>query len=173
MTPDGRKPWPANAVPETWIDALFEKMAATYGARFADLWRGLDFDAIRREWGIETRKLSREQFAAGVHTLAAGCVDAPTLPRFMAHCRAARREAVNAAFLTDNRRADPTKYAANMSRVREAAKPRVAGGVAWAWALLKRGKGASGQALTPEIIRVAEGAIANFAQRGKGEKNDD
>lgn len=165
-------PWPSNAVPEAWVTALFEKMATTYGTRFADLWRGLDFEAIRREWGVEMKKLSPEQLRAGVHTLADGCLDAPTLPRFMAHCRQARRMSV-AGELTDQRRADPTKYAANMERVRTAARPKQPGGVAWAWALLERGKSRSGGALPSEVIRVAEGAIANYAARGKGENHGD
>lgn len=164
------KAWPAHAVPEAWVDSLFAKMATHYGSRFADLWRGADFDAVRRDWGVELRKLSPEQLRAGVHSLADGCVDAPTLPRFMAHCRQARRDTFNEPQLTDNRRSDPRQYAANMARVREAAKPKAPSGVAWAHSLLQRGKCASGRALTPEVIRVAEGAIANYAARGKGDE---
>lgn len=163
-----KQPWPDNAVPESWVDSLFTKMSTTYGSRFADMWQGIPIDDVRRAWGIDMRKLSAEQLRAGVHTLDLAFPIPPTWPQFMAHCRQARRSQAPGQ-LTDNRRADPARYAANMERVRDAAKPRAPSGVAWAHALLSRGKSRSGGALPPEVIRVAQGAIENYKRRTGGD----
>ncbi|UIF90890.1 hypothetical protein [Cupriavidus sp. UYPR2.512] len=78
--------WPADAVPETWVNSLFEKMSAMYGSKFADMWRGTDLTTVRRLWGVELAQLSREELRQGVAALKS--VDAPpTLPRFLKICR--------------------------------------------------------------------------------------
>lgn len=168
--------WPKHAVPEAWIDNLFSKFNALYGARFVDFWGSAPIAEVRKQWGVELRKLSPEQLRAGVATLTDAFPSVPNCGQFLAHCRNARRERVdNAAQLTDQRRADPSQYAGNMQRLKAATRPLNAsrsGGVAWAWALLERGTGRSGQALTPEVIRCAEDAIKNHAARGKGERNE-
>jgi hypothetical protein len=91
LTPSTSKPtasteWPATAVPETWIDALFERMAASYGSKFADLWRGVDINSVRRLWGIELAKVTREEWKHGVDSLVTRPFP-PTLPEFVALCR--------------------------------------------------------------------------------------
>lgn len=85
--------WPANAIPERWVEALFTAMSATYGARFADLWRGSKIEDVKRQWGVELAKLSSAQMRAGRESLT-DIERAPTLPEFMAHCRRARIAAV-------------------------------------------------------------------------------
>jgi hypothetical protein len=160
--------WPKHAVPEAWIDSLFTKFNTLYGARFVDFWGVVPFEEVRRAWGVELRKLSPEQLRAGVATLTDAFPNVPNCAQFLAHCRSARRGALdNAAQLTDQRRADPAQYAEQMARVK-AAQHKQPGGVAWAWRLLERGKSASGGGLPPEVIRCAEDAIRNHAARGKG-----
>jgi hypothetical protein len=155
-----KRDWPANAVPESWIDSLFDKMGAYYGSRFVDMWGAQKLEDVREVWGVELRKLSPEQLRAGVHSLDTAFPFPPTLPQFMAHCRQARRS-VPASQLTDQRRADPARYAANMEKVVNAAKPRAPSGVQWAIDLLKRGTSRSGSPLPAEVRRIAEGAIKN------------
>jgi hypothetical protein len=86
-----KRDWPANAVPESWIDSLFDKMGAYYGSRFVDMWGAQKLEDVREVWGVELRKLSPEQLRAGVHSLDTAFPFPPTLPQFMAHCRQARR----------------------------------------------------------------------------------
>lgn len=169
--------WPASAVPESWITALFEKLANQYGARFLDLWRGVDMVGVRREWGMALAKLSPEQLRAGVHSLH-DLKAVPTLAEFVAHCRQARREdAGTNAQLTDQRRADAATQREGMARLREAVKPlmsaRINPGSQWAHDLLARGTGRSGQPLTPEVIRVAKDAIRNHSRSTRGGDNDE
>lgn len=161
--------WPADAVPEPWVNALFEKMSVNYGARFADLWRGVDIGAVRRGWGVELRKLSPAQLRAGVLSLTDALLTPPTLPQFMAHCRQARREAVsNEPKLTDQTRASPETVSSNTERMRritrtltEPKEPTAE----WAFKLMKRGCSRSGLPLTYEVRRVAVGAIRSGAGR--------
>lgn len=96
MSPQPQSPaWPANAIPERWVEALFTAMAATYGARFADLWRGAKIEDIKRQWGVELSRLTSAQMKAGRETMT-DLERAPTLPEFMAHCRRARLAAAEA-----------------------------------------------------------------------------
>lgn len=85
--------WPASAIPERWVEALFTAMSATYGARFADLWRGTKIEDIKRQWGVGLARLTSQQMKAGRETLT-DLERAPTLPEFMAHCKRARLDVV-------------------------------------------------------------------------------
>lgn len=87
-------------IPASWVDALFTKMFALYGNKFADMWRDFDIDSIKSTWAQELGKLSRDELTKGVNSL----IDQewpPTLPQFMKICRkdidplAAYYEAVN------------------------------------------------------------------------------
>ena len=109
--------WPLNAVPHPWVEALFAKMSAFYGSKFAVMWRGSKVEEVQREWGIELAKLSREQVKAGTQTLI-DLLDPPTLPQFVAHCRRARLEQLNRVMLTDQTRADPAVVEENMKRIK-------------------------------------------------------
>lgn len=80
--------WPTDAVPEASIDWLFARMAAFYGARFADMWRGADHDGVRRTWGRELATLTRDELRAGCTNLRTR-IFPPTLPEFIALCRPA------------------------------------------------------------------------------------
>lgn len=91
LTPSTLKPassndWPAEAVPEAWIDSLFARMSGSYGAKWADLWRGTDLQSVRRLWGTELAALSRDDLKAGVEALRTRPFP-PTLPEFISLCR--------------------------------------------------------------------------------------
>lgn len=77
--------WPDGAIPEKWIESLFEKMVAYYGSKFADQWRGSDPVSLKKIWAIELGKLSREELKRGVDNLInqEWC---PTLPQFVKLC---------------------------------------------------------------------------------------
>lgn len=79
-------PWPAEAIPKRWIEALFNKMAFTYGAKFADQWRGTNTAGVKQHWAEALGALTTEQLTAGVAALNARPWP-PTLPEFIALCR--------------------------------------------------------------------------------------
>ncbi|TDV39549.1 hypothetical protein C7405_101668 [Paraburkholderia caballeronis] len=116
-TPDPQ--WPITAIPQRWVEALFDAMSANYGTRFADLWRGTDLAKVKRHWGAELAKLSREQLKAGVEHLGA-LAKAPTVPEFLAHCRQVRLDvaSMQRPKLSDRRPCSPEIVESNMSRIR-------------------------------------------------------
>lgn len=86
-------------LPDAWVERLFARLTAIYGARLADLWRGADLEEVKEVWAVELADLTGEEIARGL----AACRDRkfpPTLPEFRELCRppidfeAAWREAV-------------------------------------------------------------------------------
>ena len=75
-----------NLVPDSWVDALFAKMAAYYGNKFSDMWRDSDLQTIKSVWAQEMGKLTREEITRGANALASQewC---PTLPQFIKLCK--------------------------------------------------------------------------------------
>ncbi len=78
--------WPADAIPEHWIESLFQKMTFTYGSKFADQWRGIDADGLKKYWAKELGKYTPDQLKAGVDKLKNRDWP-PTLPEFEKMCR--------------------------------------------------------------------------------------
>ena len=74
------------ALPESWIERLFARFSAMYGAKFADAWRGCNIADVKAVWGDALGGYSRDELAAGV----AKCLQRdwpPTLPEFLKLCR--------------------------------------------------------------------------------------
>ncbi|TCK36692.1 hypothetical protein B0G84_5705 [Paraburkholderia sp. BL8N3] len=160
--------WPAEAVPQAWVEELFRKLTAYFGARFADLWRGVDIDDIKREWGIALAKLSRTEMKAGVAALLS-LKYPPTLPEFFAACKQARlHEMPKHDLLTDQTRAAPEVVEASLHRMSDATAPLSISKeptAEWAFAALMRGLSRSGKPLSAEVIRCATDAISSGAGR--------
>ncbi|MBN3500904.1 hypothetical protein [Burkholderia cenocepacia] len=161
-----RPDWPLDALPQHWVEALFSKMAAFYGSRFASMWNGVNVVEVQRAWAIELGKLSRDQLKAGSDNLTA-LPKPPTLPEFVALCRQARSEqaASTASRLADERPADRATVEANLGAIRRAQERvmRREPTAEWAFKLLMRGKSASGAALPSEVVRCARDAIVSSA----------
>lgn len=161
-------PWPAHAIPEKWVEALFAAMAATYGARFADLWRSAKLSDVKRQWGIELARLTSSQMKAGRETMT-DLERPPTLPEFMAHCRRARVEAVaseqpqlpNIPAMTPEQSAENV---ALLNRTLERMQQAPAS-AEWAFRLILRGKSASGKPLPFSVAKCATDAITSSAGR--------
>lgn len=69
-----------------WIERLFERMSGLYGARFADAWRGVDPERVKRTWAEELAGFSGDEIARGVTALKTRDWP-PTLPEFAKLCR--------------------------------------------------------------------------------------
>ncbi|GJH31423.1 hypothetical protein CBA19CS91_01720 [Paraburkholderia hospita] len=161
--------WPATAIPQRWVEALFAAMSATYGARFADLWRGTKIDQVKRNWGVELAKLSAAQMRAGRETL----IDverAPTLPEFIAHCRRARVEAAASEapkleeqmplITPEQAEANRELLSRTLGRLQRS-EPTCE----WAFRGVLRGTTASGKPLPFNVARTATDAITSSAGR--------
>jgi len=73
-------------LPTAWIEKLFERMAALYGSKFADMWRGTDPEQVKILWAHELGKLSREEVTKGAQALMT-LEWPPSLPQFINLCR--------------------------------------------------------------------------------------
>jgi hypothetical protein len=67
-------------------------MAANYGARFADAWRGVEAETVKAVWAKKLGGLRPEQIRRGIAGLEQ-CKFPPTLPEFVALCKQAAPEA--------------------------------------------------------------------------------
>lgn len=78
--------WPLNAMPQRWIQKLFNEMLMAYGKKFTDQWQGADATELQKHWALKLAGLSGEELKRGV-----GKLDArewpPTLPEFIKLCR--------------------------------------------------------------------------------------
>lgn len=71
-----------------WVDRIFARLSAMYGARFADMWAGLDLAMVKAAWSEDLGDLSAEEITRGV-TACKLRTWPPTLPEFLALCRPA------------------------------------------------------------------------------------
>lgn len=160
--------WPLNALPKRWVQALFSKMSAFYGARFADMWRGSKVDEVQKAWAIELFKLSREQLKAGSDSLTA-IPKPPTLPEFVNLCKQARAEqaAHTARQIEHTEPADPKVIAENMGRIHRMTRAARFSSAhpGWAYDFLIRGAAANGQPLAVETAADCRDAILTTVGR--------
>ncbi|VWD20570.1 hypothetical protein [Burkholderia contaminans] len=161
-----RPEWPLDALPQHWVEALFSKMAAFYGSRFASMWNGVNVVEVQKAWAIELGKLSRDQLKAGSDNLTA-LPKPPTLPEFVALCRQARSEQAASAAprLAFEPKATEATVHANLGQIRPSIDRimRREPTAEWAFKLVIRGTSLSGKPLTPSVTKCATDAITSPA----------
>lgn len=159
-----RPDWPLNALPKHWIEALFSKMSAFYGSKFAAMWSGSKPAEVQKAWAIELAKLTREQLKAGSDALTAFSRP-PTLPDFVAHCKQTRAEMAEhrAPKLEHRAPIDPERAKVALGMVHTAAAKIAARAptAEWAYRLLMSGR----KDLSHEVVRCATDAITSSAGR--------
>jgi hypothetical protein len=75
-----------DALPESWIERLLDKMLLSYGKKFLDQWGGVDTDKLVRHWSEELASFTREELGRGYAALESREWP-PTLPEFKKLCR--------------------------------------------------------------------------------------
>lgn len=103
------------------IETVFAHMAAIYGNRFNDLWRGINPDDVKAVWA---QKLSEfESFDIKFALDGLLNVDRPpNLPEFYAMCRQGRAKRIkNTPQLPSNEK--PSTYSYTPEEIREKLKP--------------------------------------------------
>lgn len=74
------------ALPEAWVERLFDRMLLEYGRKFTDQWGGADSDTLIAHWSRELAGYSGPELKRGVDALATRDWP-PTLPEFKKLCR--------------------------------------------------------------------------------------
>jgi hypothetical protein len=75
-----------DALPERWVERLFERMLLEYGKKFADQWSGANTDALIAHWSRELAGYTGAELKRGVDALSTKDWP-PTLPEFKKLCR--------------------------------------------------------------------------------------
>ena len=77
-----------NALPEAWIDRLFDRFAAMYGKHWFDLWADVPMADVKAAWRADLAKVDGEQIRKALEHCKAQCKFPPTLPEFVGLCKA-------------------------------------------------------------------------------------
>lgn len=87
MTP-GPKHSPASPATreQTVIEMVFDRMSATYGTRFTDMWTGLNPVKVKSVWGNAIARYELDVILGAFKTLERDNPHPPTLPQFLAAC---------------------------------------------------------------------------------------
>lgn len=159
--------WPKDAVPESVVDDLFERLTAIYGQRFVDMWHRSNPNVFRETWGLGLKGLSPAQIRRGI----AACFHAkyaPTLPEFLEFCIAVpEHRAPSLPALTHEHRITPVglaqkaKIDAILAKHRLPKREPSAGtdGIKWAFKILRE---ANERDVPLNKLAIAQQAIANW-----------
>lgn len=151
--------------PETRGAWLWQKMMNVYGARFLDMWEGVDVGEMQVTWTEGLRGMSREALQRGVAALF-HTRHPPTLPEFVALCepRPAMYRQNTLALTNEANRTPPEQAREQLAKIREIAKGlqsgTPAGGIRSAYRLLQRA--ADGEHITAHQINFAKEAIEAY-----------
>lgn len=74
------------ALPSAWIDRLWQRFLMMYGNKFADMWRDLDPNAVKRAWAEDLHGYTADELKRGLEWSRTQAWP-PTLPEFMKACR--------------------------------------------------------------------------------------
>lgn len=74
------------ALPEKWVERLFERMLLDYGKKFGDQWAQTDMDTLIAHWARELAGYTGAELKRGLDALATREWP-PTLPEFKKLCR--------------------------------------------------------------------------------------
>lgn len=77
---------PSTALPSAWIERIFTRMAAMYGNRFAQMWAGVDPEAIKATWAEGLGHLTPGEISDGLDACKSRDWP-PSMPEFIRLCR--------------------------------------------------------------------------------------
>lgn len=115
---------PSTALPNVWIDRLFDRLAALYGRHWFDLWADVPMADVKDAWAEAIGNASGEAIRRALEHCAVHNKFPPTAPEFAALCRGFRPTPSSVGTLPAPR--DPKEEIAENMR-REIAKLREAG----------------------------------------------
>ncbi|KXU94187.1 hypothetical protein CR51_27335 [Caballeronia megalochromosomata] len=159
--------WPTNAVPESVVNIIFDRMTTIYGARFADMWRDADVHQLRSTWGRALHGAKPDDIKRGIAALFRTKYP-PTLPEFLELCRPAPQRFDTYQSVSDHRTPISPEGEAQLHRIKDLLmrnpaflknSPR-ADGIQWAYQLLDRAE--RGEAINAMQIAFAEDAIRHW-----------
>ena len=129
-----------SSLPEAWVDSLFARLAARYGAAWLRMWDGIPLDAVKADWAAELAGFAKapQAIAHGLEHLPPD--RPPTVGQFRQLCIGAPRYADKQLPAP---KADPTRVAQVVAAINRntASDPQ-------AWARQLRDREVRGERLT-------------------------
>lgn len=115
---NARLPDQQYALPDRWVDALFDRMEAQWGSKVASLWGNTNLSNVKSLW---SEKLSGFADNPKAFTYALNALEEspfpPTLPEFLALCRKAPRPVLEAL---PEPKADPVRVKQEINKAHDA-----------------------------------------------------
>ena len=74
------------ALPLAWVERLFARFSAMYGAKFLDMWANVDKDMLKQAWTEDLAGLTPDEIRRGLEVCKTKTFP-PTLPEFIGFCR--------------------------------------------------------------------------------------
>jgi hypothetical protein len=147
------------ALPLTWVDRIFERMAVRYGRRFMDQWIGVDLDAVKHDWAAELEGLQKSP--AGLIYGLSNLPDdrPPTVTQFRAICIRGIPEQTIKALPAP--KVDLSRMQAEFDKLR---KPLEDAGNMKAWAHRLKARHEAGEKLNANQIRCYKNALGLHPQ---------
>lgn len=144
------------SLPSKAIDRLFERLALTYGNQWANLWNGLDENAVKSMWGHELQAFGNrlEAIAWALENLPA---KVPNAIEFKQLCRLAPLPPEKQLPAP---KADPERVRQELAKLGELRKASKGVGFdhkGWARAIIARHD--AGEKLNPTTLRFAREAL--------------
>lgn len=77
-----------SALPDAWIDRLFQRFSLMYGNAWAQKWAGLPLADVKAAWAADLAFASADQIRRALDHCRANNPHAPSSPEFVGLCRA-------------------------------------------------------------------------------------
>jgi len=124
-----------SALPDAWIDRIFQRFEGRYGSLFIDRWRGCDMANVRETWATELAGYADRPdcIAYALKSLSTAQFP-PTLPEFIEACRRAPEKESLAALPHKLTPEDHERARKAAEQAVAALKPKHDGGIDRHWA---------------------------------------
>lgn len=77
----------SSALPDAWIDRLFDRFATMYGKHWYDMWRDVPLDRVKQTWRDDLANVSGEQIRKALDYCKTHNKFPPTCPEFVGLCK--------------------------------------------------------------------------------------
>lgn len=155
------------ALPTSWVDKIFEKLALTYGHQFMDRWRGMKVQDVKTDWAGELAGFHDHPEAIAYALANLPADRPPTVLQFRDICRQAPRQEL-AALPAPSAPADPERLRSELSKLlgafrSKAPQPRAGVDLSWADRIVARHEG--GEKVSGGSLRIAREALSERGRR--------